>query len=381
MKKVLKYTMDMVRVLMNVEAGSLLFLDHSELELAVAFNTQLESMKKFRLKMGQGIAGYVAARGEAIIVNDTQKSPHFFPGVDRHTGYVTRAALCVPMISQGKVIGVIEVLNKRNGDFTPNDEDLLQSIASSVSIAIENARLYKETVSMAEHERSMRRMFQKFVPKEVLENIIHEGNGARAVLDEIKTVTLLNIDIRGFTELAMEMGPQKTVSLLNKFFSVMGEIVFKYNGIVDKYLGDGFLALFGAPVSSIRDADNATSAALEMQNAISAINQSFEKELGTSVNIGISVHTGDVVVGNIGFDKKMDYTVIGDAVNTVFRLQELTRSYPNGIIIGENTCRAVQSKLKLKDIHNALGDLKLYELKGIDHRSNDKIKRAVKNKR
>jgi class 3 adenylate cyclase len=118
-----------------------------------------------------------------------------------------------------------------------------------------------------------------------------------------------------------------------------------------------------------------------MQNAISAINQSFEKELGTSVNIGISVHTGDVVVGNIGFDKKMDYTVIGDAVNTVFRLQELTRSYPNGIIIGENTCRAVQSKLKLKDIHNALGDLKLYELKGIDHRSNDKIKRAVKNKR
>ena len=375
MKKVLKYTMDMVRVLMNVEAGSLLFLDHGELELAVAFNTQLESMKKFRLKMGQGIAGYVAARGEAIIVNDTQKSPHFFPGVDRHTGYTTLSALCVPMISQGKVIGVIEVLNKINGDFTPNDEDLLQSIASSVSIAIENARLYKETVSMAEHERSMRRMFQKFVPKEVLENIIHEGNGARTVVDEIKTVTLLNIDIRGFTELAMEMGPQKTVSLLNKFFSVMGEIVFKHNGIVDKYLGDGFLALFGAPVSSIRDADNAVSAALEMKNAITVINHSYEKELGTSVNIGISVHTGDVVVGNIGFDKKMDYTVIGDAVNTVFRLQELTRSYPNGIIIGQNTCRAAQSKLKLKDIHNALGDLKLYELKGIAHHPNDNIER------
>ena len=375
MKKVLKYTMDMVRVLMNVEAGSLLFLDHGELELAVAFNTQLESMKKFRLKIGQGIAGYVAARGEAIIVNDTQKSPHFFPGVDRHTGYTTRSALCVPMISQGKVIGVIEVLNKINGDFTPNDEDLLQSIASSVSIAIENARLYKETVSMAEHERSMRRMFQKFVPKEVLENIIHEGNGARTVLDEIKTVTLLNIDIRGFTELAMEMGPQKTVSLLNKFFSVMGEIVFKHNGIVDKYLGDGFLALFGAPVSSIRDADNAVSAAIEMKNAITAINHSYEKELGTSVNIGISVHTGDVVVGNIGFDKKMDYTVIGDAVNTVFRLQELTRSYPNGIIIGQNTCRAAQSKLKLKDIHNALGDLKLYELKGIARNPNDNLER------
>jgi class 3 adenylate cyclase len=221
---------------------------------------------------------------------------------------------------------------------------------------------------MAEHERSMRRMFQKFVPKEVLENIIHGGNSARTVVDEIKTVTLLNIDIRGFTELAMEMGPQKTVSLLNKFFSVMGEIVFKHNGIVDKYLGDGFLALFGAPVSSVQDADNAAIAAIEMKNAVTVINRSYGKELGTSVNIGISVHTGDVVVGNIGFDKKMDYTVIGDAVNTVFRLQELTRSYPNGIIIGENTRRAALSKLKLKDIHNALGDLKLYELIGIEHR-------------
>jgi two-component system sensor histidine kinase ChiS len=105
-----------------------------------------------------------------------------------------------------------------------------------------------------------------------------------------------------------------------------------------------------------------------MKKAIAAINHSFGSELGTSVNIGISVHTGDVVVGNIGFEKKMDYTVIGDAVNTVFRLQELTRSYPNGIIIGENTLRAAQSKLRVNDIHNALGDLQLYELTGIESR-------------
>jgi class 3 adenylate cyclase len=167
----------------------------------------------------------------------------------------------------------------------------------------------------------------------------------------------------------MEMGPQKTVSILNNFFSVMGEIVFKHNGIVDKYLGDGFLALFGAPVSSVRDADNAAAAALSMKEAIAPINKTFEKEMGIALHIGISVHTGDVVVGNIGFDKKMDYTVIGDAVNTVFRLQELTKSYPNGIIIGENTRRAAQSKLLLRNLHNALGDLSLYELLGIEGHS------------
>ncbi len=368
MDKVLKYTMDMIRMLMNVEAGSLWFLENSELEFAVAFNTKVKLTKKFRLKIGQGIAGHVAARGESLLVNDTQRSPHFFPGADEYTGFKTKSALCVPMISKGKVIGVIEVLNKINGDFTHNDEDLLQSIASSVSIAIENARLYKETVSMAEHERGIRRMFQKFVPKEVLESIIHSEETGTGAIEETKTLTLLNLDIRGFTELAMEMGPQKTVYLLNSFFSVMGGIVFKYNGIVDKYLGDGFLAVFGAPVTSAKDADNAAAAALQMKQSLGYVNKKFVKEIGTSINIGISVHTGEVVVGNIGFEKKMDYTVIGDAVNTVFRLQELARSYPNGIIIGENTCRAAQSRLKVRDINNALGELRLYELVGIESR-------------
>ena len=363
--KVLKYTMDMVRMLMNVEAGSLLFLENDELELAVAFNTKLQAMKKFKLKIGQGIAGYAAARGEPIIVNNTSRSPHFYPGVDKHTGFVTRSAMCVPMISQGKVIGVIEVLNKTSGEFTPNDEDLLQSIAASVSIAIVNARLYKETVSMAEHERGLRRMFQKFVPKQVLDNIIHSEQDGKVGVDEVKRVSLLNIDIRGFTEIAMEMGPQKTVALLNSFFNVMGAIVFRHNGIVDKYLGDGFLAVFGAPASTSRDATNAAAAALDMKNAVGEINKKLLKEHGESISVGISVHTGDVVVGNIGFDKKMDYTVIGDAVNTVFRLQELTRSYPNGIIIGETTRRSSITHLEVRDINNALGELKLYELTGM----------------
>jgi len=360
--KVLKYTMDMIRVIMNVEAGSLLFLDNEELELAVAFNVKVKIRKKFRLKIGQGIAGHVAASGESIIVNDTKESPHFFAGVDKHTGFKTKTVLCVPMISQGKVLGVIQVLNKKKGGFSLSDEDLLQSIAASVSIAIENARLYKEKVSMADHERSIRRMFQKFVPKEVLETIIDSEETGKGLVEEFKKLTLLNLDIRGFTELAMEMGPQKTVFLLNSFFSVMGNIVFKYNGIVDKYLGDGFLAIFGAPVSSIKDADNALMAALEMKDSINEVNNNFEKELGTSVNIGISIHTGEVVVGNIGFEKKMDYTVIGDAVNTVFRMQEFTKSYPNGIIIGDNTRKDAGARLKVRKINKSLGELKLYEL-------------------
>ncbi|MDJ0811117.1 MAG: GAF domain-containing protein [Desulfobacterales bacterium] len=364
MKQVLKYTMDMIRVIMNVEAGSLLFLKGEELKFAVAFNTRVKSSMGHSIKLGQGIAGYVAAKGRSIIVNDTTRSPHFFAGVDKSTGFRTRSALCVPMISKGRVIGVIEVLNKINGDFTAGDEDLLQSISSSVSIAIENARLYRETVSMAEHERSIRRMFQKFVPKAVLDRILFGSESEKTVIEELRTLTLLNLDIRGFSILSKDVGPQKTVSLLNRFFSVMGDLVFKHQGIVDKYLGDGFLAIFGAPVASTMDADNALNAALEMRRALEIINRQFKREMGYQIKIGISILTGEVVVGNIGFDKKMDYTVIGDAVNAVFRLQDLTKFYPNGILLGETTRRACRSSFKMTAIDATLGDLKLYELFG-----------------
>jgi len=364
MKQVLKYTMDMIRVIMNVEAGSLLFLKGDRLKFAVAFNTQVRSSMGHTIRIGQGIAGYVAAKGKSIIVNDTARSPHFFAGVDRSTGFQTRSVLCVPMISKGRVIGVIEVLNKINGDFTAGDEDLLQSIASSVSIAIENARLYRETVSMAEHERSIRRMFQKFVPKEVLERILHGAESEKMAIEELRTVTLMNLDIRGFSDFSQNVGPQKTVTLLNHFFSVMGEIVFKHHGIVDKYLGDGFLALFGAPVASTGDADNALSAALEMRRALNEVNRYFKKEIQEGIKIGISILTGEVVVGNIGFDKKMDYTVIGDAVNAVFRLQDLTKFYHNGILLGETTRRACRSTFRLEAIEATLGNLQLYQLVG-----------------
>jgi adenylate cyclase len=269
------------------------------------------------------------------------------------------------------VRGVLEVVNKTNGEFSRSDEELLQSIASSMSVAMENARLYRETVSIAEQERNIRRTFQKFVPKEVVEKITHDSETGRALIEEFRRLTLLNIDIRGFSSLVRQIGPGKTVKLLNRFFTVMGGCVFKHRGIVDKYLGDGFLAVFGAPVATTRDAENAVRAALEMQQAVDLINADFIHESGTSVDIGISVHTGEVVVGNIGFEMKMDYTVIGDAVNVVFRLQELAKAFPNGILISENTRRAVDRPLDVRETGNTCragdvaADLKIYVLSGL----------------
>jgi len=372
MEKVLTHTMDMIRVVMNVEAGSLLLLDGEEIEFKNSSSVRIDvdSLKEKRLKLGRGIAGYSAARGEPVVVRNILESPHFDPELDQVMGIEAKSLLCVPLISQGKVMGVIRVLNKKEGEFDHNDLQLLQSIATSVSIAIENSRLYGETRSMAEHERSIRNMFQKFVPKEVVDKIAYSPSTERPVIDELKTVTLLNIDIRGFSGLSKSIGPQRTVNMLNYFFEVMGDIVFKNSGIVDKYFGDGFLAIFGAPVSSIHDSENAISAALEMQRGMESVNEYFSKEIETVIRMGISMHTGEVVVGNIGFDKKMDYTVIGDSVNTVFRIQDYTKSWPNSILISEKTCQSVtRFLLDVREIgtYNA-GDassaLKIYELLG-----------------
>ncbi|MCD6486243.1 MAG: GAF domain-containing protein [Syntrophobacterales bacterium] len=368
-KQVLKYTMDMIKAVMNVEAGAVLFMREDGLEFTVALNIDMETLQGIRIKTGQGVAGYVAVRGNAVIVNDIEKSSLFYPDVDEIVGFHTKAILCVPMISQGKIMGVIEVFNKMEGDFNAGDKQLLQSIASSVSVAIENANLYNETVSMAENEREIRNIFQKFVPKEIVDKIVYGTETEQLEVEEFRMLTLINIDIRGFSLLAQKIGPQKTVLMLNHFFSIMGGIVFKHHGIVDKYLGDGFLAIFGAPVSSIMDADNAVAAAIEMRESIAEVNDYCLKEIGNSVDVGISVHTGEVVVGNIGFDKKMDYTVIGDSVNIVFKLQALTKSYPNSILISEKTLSAVKTHLDVRETDisdsRAMGDLKVYELTGI----------------
>ena len=164
--RVLKISMEAVRITMNVEAGSLMLRASDELKVAHSFNTKVKTLKTFRLKIGQGIAGYVAAKGKPLIVNDTRKSAQFFPGIDKTTGFKTRSALCVPLVSQKKVTGVIQVLNKTDGDFIAGDEEFLQAIADSVSTAMEIANLYKQVVNKAEYEQDVRRTLQEFLVKE-----------------------------------------------------------------------------------------------------------------------------------------------------------------------------------------------------------------------
>ena len=264
----------------------------------MAFNGGLPSLRKFRLKLGQGIAGSVAARGEAIIVNDMEKSLQFFPVIDEESGFRTRSALCVPMISQGRVIGVIEVLNKVNGPLRRQRPRSAAGLAASVCIALENARLYKETVAAAAHERDVRRMFQKFVPKEVVDKIVHgpgigdrpvdRGGQAGHAAQHRHPGVLANLPPDG------SAANRRAVEPILRRHGRGRVPVSRDRGQVSGRRVPGRVRRAGLGAD---DADNAVMAALEMRRMPGRWNRRIPSGELASIHMGISVHTGEVVVG------------------------------------------------------------------------------------
>ena len=170
--EVLTLVMERINAVLKVEAGSLLLIDDEtgELVFQIALGEKAEGVKPFRLQMGQGIAGHVAQSGEPLMISDAQKDHRHYKAVDVTTDFLTRSILCVPMIVKGKVIGVIEIMNKLEGDFTESDLTLLNSIATYAAIAIENARLHQSV--LAERDRVV------VVQEEVQKNLardLHDG--------------------------------------------------------------------------------------------------------------------------------------------------------------------------------------------------------------
>ena len=187
--------------------------------------------------------------------------------------------------------------------------------------------------------------FSRYVAHQVVERIL---NGAEKVcLSGIrKEVTVLFADVRGFTSLSEKCEPEKVVSMLNDFFSLMVDVIFKYEGTLDKFIGDNIMAVFGAPVSRPDDTERAVLAALEMQETIKTFNYDRQLKNERLLEIGIGINTGEAVAGNIGSEKRMDYTVIGDVVNFADRVQ--SQSKGGEILISDTTYSKVKDKIAVK---------------------------------
>ena len=181
---------------------------------------------------------------------------------------------------------------------------------------------------------NLRTTFGKYMTSSVMDHLL---SGKVSLGGESLTVTILFTDIRSFTSISEKMDPQQLVGLLNEYFTEMVGIVMQENGVVDKYIGDAIMAVFGAPVPRPDDAVNAVRAAVQMRRALQKLNHVLVARGLNALRTGIGIHTGSVVAGNIGSEQRMEYTVIGDAVNLASRLETNTKELGVNVLISEDT--------------------------------------------
>lgn len=226
-------------------------------------------------------------------------------------------------------------------------------MAESLSTAYEQIKEFAFQAVLAErNERKIRHIFQKYVPKDVIETFFR--NPESMLIGQSRRLAILFSDIRSFTTISETFEPDALVTALNRYFSVMVDAIMARGGIVDKYIGDAVMAVFGAPVRRDDDALQAVSSALDLQPVLAEFNR-VQREAGLpEFKTGIGLSFGEVTVGNIGSEKKMDYTVIGDMVNLASRLEGLTKVYGQAVILSSSVYREVESVLPCRLVDTVL---------------------------
>ncbi len=308
----------------------------------IATRARDEKLEAYARKMtiGRTITRKVMKDRVALLSQDAAADEQF-AGVESIVSQGVRSTICAPLFTESGVHGALyaDRLDPFSA-FKPDDLELISAVAAQTAIAVENVRaherLAKEEVARANYSRFL----PEYVVKQMLEN--PESFKLGGVL---QTITVLFADIRGFTRISEHAPPEKIVQLLNRYFSAMTDIIFAHGGTLDKYLGDGLMALFGAPTVTPKDAANAIAAAVAMQRRMLSINDELREEGFPEIGIGIGLHTGEVTVGYIGSERRSEYTAIGDAVNPSSRLE--TNAKAGEILVSEVTAKAAHSRYQL----------------------------------
>jgi class 3 adenylate cyclase/predicted hydrocarbon binding protein len=271
-------------------------------------------------------------------------------------GIGVRSFICVPIVYEKQSLGVLFVDNIRSKKpLSQTDISLLTGIAPQIAISIHNAISYQRIQESSEREESLRKLFEKYLPAPIIKQYVDSGEIDLFRGEEI-SITAIFLDIRRFTSCSETMEARETVSFLNDYFERCSHVIGERNGHINKYTGDGFLAIFGAP----EPLENHPTMAFNAAGKILDMSSKFILG-GEPMSIGIGLHTGIAIIGNIGSQSKMEYTAVGDTVNTAARLQELTKIFHDYPII---MSRAAWEALGEHPYHDAIVNLGMQQIRG-----------------
>jgi adenylate cyclase len=329
---------------LSASSVSLMMLDKTSGELRIVASKGMEEKiaATVRLQPGEKIAGWVFSHGKPLILNRrTQGASPFAKLLHRKE---IAAAISYPLVIRGDVAGVVNISDRDvRVEYSQADMEMLSVICSQAIMALENV------LAIFEREQSvrLRTLFEQYVAPEVAEFLL---NREERMIDvgEVKNLTVLFADIRNFTGLVQHISSEELRRFLNQFFELFTNIIFTARGTLDKFMGDAALVLFGAPVTIDAPAVAAVGAAVEILKGFEDLRGKWVENSAwfSQIGIGIGISSGEVYLGNVGSEKRLDFTVIGTNVNIAQRLASETNS--GQILITESVCREVSGTYTIK---------------------------------
>ena len=262
------------------------------------------------------------------------------------SGYLTRPLHEVVVAMQGIMASndLSQRVTVMSSDETGELGLTFNQMTGELETAYNHIKSYAlESAIAKKKEQKIRSIFQKYVPPEVIDKVFL--NPESALVGENRILSVLFSDVRDFTRISEHSRPDQLVATLNTYFGYMVDIITGHNGVVDKYIGDAIMAFFGAPVHHIDDAYQSVLAAFDMLDAVERFNEEQHAKGQPKFLTGIGIAYGEVTIGNIGSEKKMDYTVIGDMVNLASRLEGLTKQYHQPLIFSDAVQKALGGKI------------------------------------
>ncbi len=293
-----------------------------------------------RVVLSETIVRRAMSKKKSVLWHSTLESSGESPGSLVSNGIHT--VMCAPLIGRSTVLGAIYVDRQSpHQTFEIEHLELLNAIAGPTGLAIDNVLSFERL----RKEEATRLAYNRFLPPHLTERLVGEPDSIQlGGVDQV--VSILFSDIRGFTRIAEKRDPERVISLLNRYFSEMVQVVFRYGGTLDKFLGDGLMALFGAPEVGPGDPAQAVQAAIAMQRRMEVLRESVPEFHKEHIQIGIGINTGVVTVGYLGTDRRTDYTAVGDAVNIAARLE--SEAAPGQILVSGETAHALAGTVPLQ---------------------------------